>query len=47
MVYDKYQNPIDDKLSLAYSIAQAQYRKIDDKILRKIPLPSNKEKKTQ
>ncbi|KAI3448135.1 hypothetical protein Pfo_004800 [Paulownia fortunei] len=47
VLYDKYQNPIDDKLSVAYNIAQVQYRKIDDKILRKIPLPSNKEKKTQ
>ncbi|PIN17601.1 Reticulon [Handroanthus impetiginosus] len=47
VLYDKYQNPIDDKLSVAYNIARVQYRKFDDKILRKIPWPSNKEKKTQ
>lgn len=47
MLYDKYQKPIDDKLSVAYNIAQIQYEKIDSIILQKIPLPSNKEKKTQ
>ncbi|KAL0454283.1 UNVERIFIED_CONTAM: Reticulon-like protein B11 [Sesamum latifolium] len=47
VLYDKYQKPIDDKLSAAYNIAQVQYRKIDDKILRKLPLPSKKEKKTR
>ncbi|KAK6143565.1 hypothetical protein DH2020_023913 [Rehmannia glutinosa] len=47
VLYDKYQNPIDEKLNVAYNIAQVQYRKIDDKILRKIPLLSNKEKKTK
>ncbi|KAL2231548.1 reticulon-like protein B11 [Sesamum indicum] len=47
VLYDKYQKPIDDKLSAVYNIAQVQYRKIDDKILRKLPLPSKKEKKIQ
>ncbi|KAL9371058.1 hypothetical protein Peur_036198 [Populus x canadensis] len=47
LVYDKYQHPIDEKLCLANKIIQAQYMKIDDAILKKIPLPSNKEKKTQ
>ncbi|KAL6502486.1 hypothetical protein OROHE_024491 [Orobanche hederae] len=47
VLYEKYQNPIDEKLSAVYSIARVQYRKLDDKILQKIPLPSNKEKKTK
>ncbi|KAL6560771.1 hypothetical protein OROGR_004330 [Orobanche gracilis] len=47
VLYDKYQNPIDEKLSAVYNIARVQYRKLDDKILQKIPLPSNKEKKTK
>ncbi|KAL3638536.1 hypothetical protein CASFOL_017907 [Castilleja foliolosa] len=47
VLYEKYQNPIDEKLSVAYNIARVQYRKFDDKVLRKIPLPSNKEKKTK
>ncbi|KAL3843895.1 hypothetical protein ACJIZ3_001298 [Penstemon smallii] len=36
ILYDKYQNPIDDKLNVAYNIVQTQYRKIDDQILSKI-----------
>ncbi|CAA0812984.1 Reticulon-like protein B11 [Striga hermonthica] len=47
LLYEKYQSPIDEKLSVVYDIAKAQYHKIDDKILQKIPLPSNKEKKTK
>lgn len=47
VVYDKYQKPIDDKLSVAYDVARIQYEKIDALILQKIPLPTNKEKKTQ
>ncbi|KAG8368430.1 hypothetical protein BUALT_Bualt15G0044600 [Buddleja alternifolia] len=47
VLYDKYQNPIDDKLHVAYNIARIQYRKINEKISSYIPLPSNKEKKTQ
>ncbi|XP_073053614.1 reticulon-like protein B11 isoform X2 [Primulina eburnea] len=47
VLYDKYQRPIDEKLNVAYDIARIQYRKIDDMILSKIPLPSNKEKKIQ
>ncbi|KAK4477010.1 hypothetical protein RD792_016212 [Penstemon davidsonii] len=47
VLYAKYQNPIDDKLNVAYNIARIQYRNFDDKILSKIPLPSNKEKKIQ
>ncbi|KAG8364232.1 hypothetical protein BUALT_Bualt19G0106800 [Buddleja alternifolia] len=47
VLYEKYQNPIDDKLSVAYNIVRIQYRKIDDKILSRIPFSSNKDKKTQ
>ncbi|KAH7518037.1 reticulon-like protein B11 [Ziziphus jujuba] len=47
VLYDKYQDRIDDKLSIAHRILQTQYRKIDESILRKIPLASNKEKKMQ
>uniref|UniRef100_A0A5B6YMH5 Reticulon-like protein n=1 Tax=Davidia involucrata TaxID=16924 RepID=A0A5B6YMH5_DAVIN len=47
MLYDKYQDQVDDKLIVAHKIIQTQYRKIDDTILRKIPIPFNKKKKTQ
>lgn len=47
VLYDKYQDHIDDKLSVAHRILQTQYRKIDESILRKIPWASNKEKKLQ
>lgn len=47
LVYDKYQNQIDDKLSVAHNIIQTQYRKIDDRVLRKLSTPSDKDKKTQ
>ncbi|KAM1030999.1 hypothetical protein FF1_034795 [Malus domestica] len=47
VLYDKYQDHIDDKLHVANRVIQAQYRKIDDSILKKIPLRSNKEKKLQ
>lgn len=47
VLYDKYQDHIDDKLHVANRVIQAQYRKIDDSILKKIPLQSNKEKKLQ
>jgi hypothetical protein len=47
LVYDKYQHHIDEKICLAHKIIQEQYKKIHDAILKKIPLPSNKEKKTQ
>ncbi|KAK3017063.1 hypothetical protein RJ639_006994 [Escallonia herrerae] len=47
MLYDKYQDQIDDKLIVAHKFFQAQYKTLDDNILRKIPLPVKKEKKTQ
>ncbi|XP_022763444.1 reticulon-like protein B11 isoform X2 [Durio zibethinus] len=45
LIYDKYQHHIDEKLSVTHRIIQTQYRKIDETVLRKLPLPSNKEKK--
>ncbi|KAG8650772.1 reticulon-like protein B11 [Manihot esculenta] len=47
VLYDKYQHHIDEKLSVTHRIIQTQYRKIDDSLLKKIPLPSGKEKKFQ
>ncbi|KAJ6299053.1 hypothetical protein OIU76_020101 [Salix suchowensis] len=39
LVYDKYQHHIDEKFCLAHKIIQEQYKKIDDAVLKKIPLP--------
>ncbi|MBA0730606.1 hypothetical protein Golax_023346 [Gossypium laxum] len=47
VLYDKYQHDIDEKLSVTNKIIQTQYRKIDETVLRKLPLPSKKEKKMQ
>lgn len=47
VLYDKYQEHIDHKLIMTHKVIQTQYKKIDDSILRKIPVPLNKEKKTQ
>ncbi|KAK8558642.1 hypothetical protein V6N13_098289 [Hibiscus sabdariffa] len=47
MLYDKYQYRVDEKLSVTHKIMQAQYRKIDETVLRKLPLPANKVKKMQ
>lgn len=47
VLYEKRQDQIDDKLSIVHSVFQAQYRKLDDIILSKIPFPRSKEKKTQ
>ncbi|KAI7981149.1 Reticulon-like protein B11 [Camellia lanceoleosa] len=46
VLYEKYQDQIDEKLIVAQKIIQT-IQKIDDNILRKLPLPLNKEKKTQ
>lgn len=46
-MYDKYQILIDDKLNVAYKIAQIQYRMIDENVLSKISVLQNKEKKIQ
>ncbi|XP_022149172.1 reticulon-like protein B11, partial [Momordica charantia] len=47
LVYDNYQDRIDEKLCVAYRYVQIQYKKLDETVLRKIPLPLNKEKKMQ
>ncbi|CAM8994100.1 unnamed protein product [Rhodiola kirilowii] len=47
LVYDKYQDHIDDKLSIAHGVILTQYRKIDEKVLQKIQIPAGKGKKTQ
>ncbi|XP_028101334.1 reticulon-like protein B10 [Camellia sinensis] len=47
VLYEKYQDQIDKKLIVAHKIIQTQFRKIYDNILRKLPLPLNKETKTQ
>lgn len=47
MLYDKYQHHIDDKLSVAHRTIQTQYRKLDESILKKLPMQLNKEKKVQ
>lgn len=46
-VYDKYQDLIDDKLCETHRVIQMQCRKIDDTFLKKVPVPSMKEKKTE
>ncbi|KAA8545822.1 hypothetical protein F0562_020727 [Nyssa sinensis] len=45
VLYDKYQDQVDDKLIRAHKIIQTTYRKLDDNILRKIPIPLNKKRR--
>lgn len=47
VLYDKYQDHIDDKLCVTHRLIQTQYQKIDENLLKKIPIPQNKEKKVQ
>lgn len=47
VLYEKYQGHIDEKLFATHKIIQAQYRKIDENVLKKIPGSLNKEKKIQ
>ena len=47
LLYDKYQDQIDDKLYMIHGIIQTHYRKIHSNVLSKIPKLSNKEKKVQ
>ncbi|GFQ08656.1 reticulon-like protein b11 [Phtheirospermum japonicum] len=47
ILYDKHQDVIDEKLNAAYKVAQIQFHIIEEKLQNYIPLPSNKEKKTQ
>ncbi|GAB2291707.1 hypothetical protein Dimus_025958 [Dionaea muscipula] len=37
VLYDKYQDEVDDKIHMALGIVQAQYRKFDESFLRKLP----------
>ncbi|KAG6652223.1 reticulon-like protein B11 [Carya illinoinensis] len=46
LVYDKYQDSINPKLFRMHEILQKPYRKIDDNLLKKIPI-LNKEKKIE
>ncbi|CAH9050282.1 unnamed protein product [Cuscuta europaea] len=46
-LYEKCQGQIDDKLVLAHNVILSQYRKIDDTILKKIPMHLNKDKKIE
>ncbi|KAK8626889.1 hypothetical protein V6N13_134519 [Hibiscus sabdariffa] len=46
-VYDKHQHFIDEKLRATHRIIQTQYKKINETVLRKLPSPSNREKKMQ
>ncbi|KAK4252595.1 hypothetical protein QN277_014574 [Acacia crassicarpa] len=47
LLYDKYQDHIDDKLFMIHGKIQTQYGKLDSNPLRKILLPSNKAKKME
>ncbi|XP_058191397.1 reticulon-like protein B11 [Rhododendron vialii] len=47
VLYEKYQDLVDEKLIVAHKIIQIQYRNLNDNFLRKIPMPHNKEKKSK
>ncbi|GLT51228.1 hypothetical protein SLA2020_246510 [Shorea laevis] len=47
VLYEKFQDHIDAKLCVTHRIIQTQYKKIDENVLKKIPLSLNKEKKIQ
>ncbi|GAV62302.1 Reticulon domain-containing protein [Cephalotus follicularis] len=47
VLYDKYQDHIDEKLCATHRVIQTQYKKIDESLLKKIPVPMNKGKKSQ
>ncbi|XP_044509604.1 reticulon-like protein B11 [Mangifera indica] len=47
VLYDKYQDHIDEKLCQTHRVFQTQYRKIEDNLRKRIPLPQQKEKKIQ
>ncbi|CAI9108269.1 OLC1v1007837C1 [Oldenlandia corymbosa var. corymbosa] len=47
ILYEMYQDQIDSNLLLAYNVARAQYRKLDQTVLRRISGAMSKEKKTQ
>ncbi|KAK9677739.1 hypothetical protein RND81_11G163700 [Saponaria officinalis] len=45
VLYEKYQNQIDDKLCVACRVVENGYRKLDQVVLRKIPVSLYKKKK--
>ncbi|KAL9244942.1 hypothetical protein vseg_018656 [Gypsophila vaccaria] len=45
VLYEKYQNQIDDKLHVAFRVAESGYRKLDQVVLSKIPVSLYKKKK--
>ena len=47
LLYDKYQDLINDKLYTMHGTIQTQYRKFDSNLLRKIPIPKSKGKKME
>ncbi|XP_014512227.1 reticulon-like protein B11 [Vigna radiata var. radiata] len=47
VLYDKYQDQIDDRLCVIYGTIQTRYKKIHSIVLSKIPKQSTKEKKAQ
>ncbi|KAJ1402894.1 Reticulon [Sesbania bispinosa] len=47
LLYDKYQDQIDDKLYVIHGIIQTQYKKFHSIVLSKFPKFTNKEKKMQ
>ncbi|KAK7357647.1 hypothetical protein VNO80_16942 [Phaseolus coccineus] len=47
VLYDKYQDQVDDRLCVIYGNIQTRYTKIHSIVLSKIPKHSNKEKKAQ
>ncbi|XP_051137799.1 reticulon-like protein B11 [Andrographis paniculata] len=47
VLYDNYQDLINEKMHAAYKLVQIQYRVIDEKVLSRISLPVSKEKKIQ
>ncbi|XP_027934596.1 reticulon-like protein B11 isoform X1 [Vigna unguiculata] len=47
VLYDKYQDQVDDRLRVIYGTIQTRYKKIHSMFLSKIPSQSHKEKKAQ
>ncbi|PSS02681.1 Reticulon-like protein [Actinidia chinensis var. chinensis] len=45
VLYEKYQDKVDKKLIVAHKIIQTQYQKLDDNVLRRIPMPLFNERK--
>ncbi|KAF7840776.1 reticulon-like protein B11 [Senna tora] len=47
LLYDKYQEPIDDKLCMIHGKIQTHYKKLDGDVLQKIFMPTSKQKKME